>query len=406
MDPLMMGYLMQQQQAQQPPAMANNPDPAAGGDPSFINPAALAAMKAAKQSLGMDAEEQRRATGLALMRFFSGMAKPGYGNGMQGVLQGINENLPSAVETYQNEAGRVAHQNAGILQYATQEQARRDMLRMQMIEKARLDAYRNTKQAETERHNRAQEEYNQGLLGMRGEDAGYRRDKMEYQKKQLELKMKTAERAAEKENRVEEALARGETPFESLEPAARTEYQKTVQKKIQEIPVNQRAIETINKMKAIFKKHPNIGSSWIQILNGNKDSGFKNLFFRKMSDPEELAALEMLTKYGSDLGLSTIYSVPSKMATDLLKNMINNAGPNGKLTKKAFDQIAEEWLQRANGNIRLAKKYEDSLHRRVMISTGDMESASSIQEEARGNPYADIPDDQLLELYKQSGSSE
>lgn len=383
MNPEMMMYLMQQPQA-------SHTLPSEETTSSPFNPAALAAMRAAKQSLGMDEEEQRRAMGLAIMRMFSGMGKPGYGEGFGGALSAATDNIAPAVEAYQGEQNRVANMNASLLGHIESAQLRRDMLQQRMAEKKQMEAHREAQRIETERYHRAQEAKNDRLLDLKALS--------------MSSKMSKQQEAADKERRIEEAINRGETPFEVLEPSARVEYQKKAQKAIHDVRTNQQAIKTIEKMKKIFAKNSDIGNSWVQTLNqDSKSSSLWTILGRKFADPKKLAAAEQLNKYGSDLNLSVIYNVSPKTGTDLLKNMINQSNPSGKLTAEAFNKIADQVAARAHQNINLAKKYQDSLRRRVMVSVEDIEDTDSEKQpsDQHSSPYESISTEELLQRYQQ-----
>jgi hypothetical protein len=149
--------------------------------------------------------------------------------------------------------------------------------------------------------------------------------------------------------------------LDKLEKSARTEFQKQVMKEQRNIPIYENSINTINDMRQIFEKYPDIANKLVNILESDDDGTFSNLLKRWTLSTEELAAVEKLRKSAADLNLSTILGVPGKSATDLLKREIKNAAPNGKLTKKGFDSIAAKWEERAKQNIQLAENMFDDL---------------------------------------------
>lgn len=136
-------------------------------------------------------------------------------------------------------------------------------------------------------------------------------------------------------------------PLDSLEKSAKADYQKKVSASLAQVPINNQAIETIQGMKDIFKKHEDIGSSLIHLLDTEDMNSWGNIIARKFTSQEKLAAMEKLKKMASDLNLSTILGVPGKSATDLLKQEIKKAAPHGILTKEGFDDIANKWEKRA-----------------------------------------------------------
>lgn len=357
MNPEMMMYMMQQQQAPH-----NLPSEETTQSP--FNAGALAAIKSAKQSLGMDEDERRRAMGLAIAKFFSGMAQPGYGPGIAGTLGAAAANVAPALEAYQGEENRIAGLNAALMKHQADYGMAQQKMRQQMTERLLKQAYMDARQKEIERHHKATENRQDTLLQLKAMTSG--------------MKGRKAQQEEEKERRIEEAINKGETPLEVLEPSARAEFQKNAQKTIRDVPVNQRALKTIQKMRDIFKEHPNIGTSWLHLLdNKGKEEGFRQIIGRKFADKKELAALQKLKKYAADLNLATILGVPGKVGTDLLKQTIRESAPGGKLTKEGFDEIAQSWTDRAHENIGQAKKYQDALKRRILPSVEEETSTAT-----------------------------
>jgi hypothetical protein len=328
---------------------------------SVLDEGALSAIKSAKTALQMDEGEKNRALGMGLVKLFAGMAKPGYGNGLNGALSAVSQNMPSAVEAYTGEEGRVQNMNAALLNHISQMQAKQQEAWMNALEKGQERDYKKETLQAKKDHYATIEKKQDNLYDLK--------------KFGLGLKMDKSRQEEDKQRQIDEALARGETPLEVLEPSARAEYQKNALKSIREIPVNKRALQTIGKMRKIFKDHPHIGSDWVQWLAGSndpkKEAGFWQVLGRKFADKKKLAALQQLKKHASDLNLATILGTPGKVGTDLLKRTIVESSPGGNLTQEGFENIAGDWETRAQKNIRLAQKYQQGLRNKIVVSEED-----------------------------------
>lgn len=156
-----------------------------------------------------------------------------------------------------------------------------------------------------------------------------------------------------------------------MEKSAKADYQKTVNKSISQIPINNRAIESIQAMREIFDKNPNIGSALINIADSDDENSWSSWLGKQTMSSADRADMEILKKLSGDLNLSTVLSVPGKSATDLLKQTIKSSAPHGKLTKQAFDKIADSWEKRASENISLALAQAQGLQQgRMVIPNG------------------------------------
>lgn len=131
--------------------------------------------------------------------------------------------------------------------------------------------------------------------------------------------------------------------MDKMGQAAEDKYQTQVIEANKQIKVNEKAIAGIERMKEVFRKYPNIGTSYIQMINSGDEESWSNWVMKKFSNKDELAAMQILAKESNALVLSTVLGVPGKSATDLLKKAIFSASPNGTLTAKGFDHIATTW---------------------------------------------------------------
>jgi hypothetical protein len=177
-----------------------------------------------------------------------------------------------------------------------------------------------------------------------------------------------------------------------LQKSEAVDYGKMVNKAVSQIPVNENAIKSVNAMREVFERNPDIGSSFIHMLDSGDENSWGTWLRKKFVSEQERADMEILKKASSDLNLSTVLSVPGKSATDLLKQTIKSASPTGTLTKQAFDKIANEWEQRALENIGMAKAQAIARAKKQMIvskvSSAQMGDGGSEQDE--GNPFGTL----------------
>jgi hypothetical protein len=145
-------------------------------------------------------------------------------------------------------------------------------------------------------------------------------------------------------------------PLKGREKGEITDYGKTVNKSVSQIPINERAITSVNSMREVFERNPNIGESWINMLSsGEGEDTWGRWIAKKFATRAERADMEILKKASNDLNLSVVLSVPGKSATDILKRAVQAASPTGTLTKQGFDKISNEWEGRAVDNIDMAQ---------------------------------------------------
>lgn len=180
MDPSLLSYIqdVQSQQANQIPnnqqfqeLPPQNPQHMGGGeDESPFRTGIDAARQAAKQSLGMNDEEKKRAEGLAIMSFFNNLSKGGFGPGFQGALGGISQSIHPAMQAYLEEEGRVAGLNNQLDQQYQQAQAQQAALQQKAAEKQAMMEFREAQLGESRRHNESMEQFRNAQLG---ETRGY-----------------------------------------------------------------------------------------------------------------------------------------------------------------------------------------------------------------------------------------
>ena len=407
MNPLYLA--MMQQQGQQSSPMLGMPTSASAdtahlqlipqqtATPTYTNPfdsgiskaiegarSSIAVSEAQKaQALTASLTALAKATAQASSQTPWGMSK---GAGLGHILA---QAAPYGVEAYGNAERQAEQENLGLADYmvklkSTQDETLRKLLKEQLDRQHQDDVL-----SETKRHHGAQEKKQELMLQLKN------------------LKMSHLSRAEEKQRKEEEgqrledeAIARGETPLSVLEKPARAEYQKNALKTIRDVSVNKRAVETIAKMRLLFKDYPDIGSDFTQWLSGSGDpkqeSGFWTVMGRKFADKKKLAALQQLKKHSADLNLSTVLGTPGKVGTDLLKKMIAESSTSGHLTKEGFDSIAGGIESRARKNIRMAEKYREGLKRKIVVMDDEEESAPAQTNPSAPSDLSDVSTEALM----------
>lgn len=327
MDPALKAYLMQL--SDQSIAQGDNP----------IEAGTKSGMEAARQSIGLDEAQRARARGKAFMTLGHHLAQPGYGAGFGGALRAFTTGLLPAAQAYESSIQQAEAQNLARMQSEQMEQLKRMQLEQQeRIAESKL-AQRAQEQEAMQRHRAAQ------LAEMRGYHAG-----------RLGLEER---RLAEKTVKAPEEMPSEGISIASLPKTTQNEFGRMVLKHKQQIPMNKRAIDTINEMEEIFAEHPNIGDSFVNLIEGQEET-IRGSLARLGADKKTLTAIQRLKKLSADLNLSTVMGLPAKAATDLLKQTIRSAAPGGRLTHDAFKHIAESWKKRAEDNIEEATNYEQA----------------------------------------------
>lgn len=332
MDPTLMAY-MQHLSDQE---MGNKYNPLEAGTQSGI--------QAAKKSMAMDETEKARARGLAFMALGQSLSRPGYGQGFSGTLNAINQSLPGAAQAYLGEEARVGQQNAMLHEQMQKEVFRQAQLEQQeRLQQARLDQKRESEDL-LQKHRAAQlaelQQYHKGRLGVEA--------------RKLESKELNAPASESNEGIVLNKMPR----------VFQNEFSKLALKSKDTAKTSKRTIDTINEMEQIFAEHPDIGSSFVNLLEseeGGISGKISRQLTRQFASEKTLTAVQRLRKLSADLNLSTVLGMPGKVATDLLKKQIQASAPGGNLTYDAFKAIAENWKKRAHENINEFEKYQEAL---------------------------------------------
>jgi hypothetical protein len=153
MNPALLAYMQQVQNMPHPANGTTAPSSPIPMDQPPVNPfsvGTMEAIKAAKASLGMDADERRRAMGLAMLHFGSNMANPNIGQGSP--LGAVAQSILPAVQAYQGEENRVQDTNAALAQYIQQAQMQQQMMQYHALKERELMQHRQAELEERKRH--------------------------------------------------------------------------------------------------------------------------------------------------------------------------------------------------------------------------------------------------------------
>ncbi len=320
--------------------------------------------------------QQNRAYGKGIMKFFSNMAdtSKNYGEGTGGKLAKVNAALTPAVEDYHNE----------------QDKMKQELLQEYLLDK-KLEESKEDRDFKKQVHEDSRK-YAEATLA----EARRYHDLTAGQQKKTSLKDQITQKELED---IAQARNKGDISLYELEPSARTEFQKEVQKKIKDVKTNKQGIDSLDKMAAIVKNNPGIGTDFAQYMSSSNPSEFLGNLKRKSANKRKVAAIEQLEKFSADLNLATIQGFSSKTATDILKKTIRDATVNGHLTDEAFFSIYKSNRERALQNISEAQKYNDALKRKVLPSIDfeeDETQSSEAHSSSESNPYASLSTEELM----------
>jgi hypothetical protein len=396
MNPLYLAMMQQQGQQPMPGSVSSAPlqlMPQQTAAPSYTNPfdsGITKAIEGARASIAVSQAQKQEAFGKSLAAFAAALSQPHQqywgDNPRSAMMRQLGTSLAPGVQTYNQAEDQARQENLYLADYmvklkSTQDEALRKLLKEQLDRQHQDDVL-----SETKRHHGAQEKKQELMLQLKN------------------LKMSHLTRAEEKQRKEEEAqrledeaIARGETPLSVLEKPARADYQKKVNKVIMDIPQNKRNLETIAKMRKIFKTYPHIGHSWIHMLDGDdqKEAGFWSTLGRKFANKKELAAAQKLKKLTSSLNFGTIQDVGGKTATNMMKQIIKEASVHGRLEKEAFDDIASDLEKKFSKQLTMAQKYKEGLRRKIMVSDDDVIPQGS------QNPSSDLENVSTQDLMKE-----
>lgn len=356
MNPALANYMMQVQQQKQ--AQAQQPE---GENAHPFQSGISMAMQAARQSMGIPSPENQHQNSVsnAFMAIGDEMMRP-HENRLSGFINPISAGIKAYGQSQQEQGAQEQQMNAMLYAEAIR-QKEKEMAHQQRAEEGSLDR-------ELRREQLAQQmTMHQDELGetRRAHDLAHqdRADMIGIRQKNLEDRYGISgliDNMNPSENKKEVSL-------NSLNKTFVNEWSKDVRKEISQIPAHEKVIGTIDKMGEIFKKYPNVGASFLNLLEdgGKSEGGALNYLSRMFVDKNELTAIQQLKKLSSDLNLSMIKAFPGKAVTDIMKRTIRDAAPSGKLTYDAFKAISEDWKNESQHNIERARQNQDAITRGV-----------------------------------------
>lgn len=357
------------------PSTNTMPLPDMGGPINPFDKGSIAAIRAAKQSLGLTEEEKREAMGTAIMQFFANMSQPGGQPGFAGSLQKITQSLNPAMQAYDQYKAGITNQNMMLAGELANRQA----------------DYRKAQQQAME-------------------NALNRQDTVEYRKASLALQKlqneqmtpyQRAHLALEREKLKNDYMMGGqidEMPFSQMDKEEKKIAFDDINKARRNMPVYKTNIRNLQKMQEIFDKNPNIGTSYVQLLNDNSKDNFPTklikLWGKKLINKQDLDDMTELNKYAADLNLGVIKDYPAKTGTDVLKAMISKANPDGSIPKGAFDAITKDLIARNEHNKNYVMKALEGRKRGIFVMNlgyEEGENNNELSSEESGNSYENVP---------------
>jgi hypothetical protein len=363
------GEQQQQSMPQMPPPMLTQ----TGYNP--ITAGTIAAMKSAKQSIQADDDDRRRAMGMAMMQFAHGLGKTGYGSGLNGALNAVNQNLFPAYQTYQSgiDNSEAKNQNMLINQLSLEQQHRGEQYR---------------RQRDKEEDALARERMHTDRTAQR-EMAN-----------QLRLEQK-----AEK-LRSEGKMPEGATLFESMPSGVQRDSHKEMSDTLKEGLSAIKGKKILSNMEEIISSNPHLWNSYAQIIAAeeSKNPTLANQLLAKLNK-NDLDKIKILQKYTNSLGINEMKSVGGR-PTDILKKTIFEAVASGKLSPEAFKEIKHSMEENFDTSISYATQAEEGLKYGWYKPTSLGQEKTSKKEEAPihkantqeslpANPLENMSDDEL-----------
>jgi len=321
-----MQMLEQAQNANQPqnagqfahPFQSQMPSIQSYGNP--LDQGTMSGMRAARESIAGDEEQNRRAMGQAMMHVFSNMYKrrssgePMFGLGS--LANSLNESVIPAVSAH-NQARE--HERMINLKMLQRQDDLNQSFRQEQLKREQLD--------ETKR-------YNDAHLGQLMQKA-----KMQYGAKGIE-----------NVNNVSKLMEIGEAPanavpLASLPKNVQLTYHKDMLEKANKGKFYNNVISTLDEMQKLSDEYPDLDTDFNQIFLDPENAKTKSAIALSkvgMSDKKSRAAIEKWTKLTSNLVTSKISGMSGKAVTDIMKKNIMEGVPRFGLTKEARDYNIKE----------------------------------------------------------------
>jgi hypothetical protein len=301
----MEGMPEQQQQMQQ--EMVQQPQ-----KPNPLQAGSMAAVEAAKRSLEMSENENRRALGRAMIGMMSGMSQaPSYGKGLAGNLGALTAGFAPALSAYDSERDRISQINHALQVQQKQEEmmARKEEREMKRMAHDIDMEGRKVKVAE-------------GYLGLE-------RTKHEDEKREHE----------------ELAQPGAKIPLSRLKPSQWNLAQKEIQSNIEKGEASHHALETIGHVKSILKHDPNITKNMSTIMLAAQ-RGDPSIVRQKLNSwfiPEETRAnAEMLAKHLSNLYTSKLKGFSPRGMNMFLEKQLREGNVDINMGAPAMIELLEQ----------------------------------------------------------------
>lgn len=376
MDPIQF-YMQNPQFMQQQGGGQSAPPPSAPPPPMLtqtgynpITAGTLAAMKSAKQSIGADDDDRRKAMGMAMMQFAHGMGKTGYGSGIGGAINAASQNLFPAYQTYQGGIDNSQARNHIMLNN-----------QLEMERQHRAEEYRRQRDIQEDRISRERMHV----------DKSTQRDMM----KQLHLEQKSERMIAEGK------MPAGATLIESMTPGEKQQVHKEMSESLNEGIAALKGKSILGKMDNIISSNPGLWNSYAQIVAAEEsDPTLAKQMMAKLNKPD-LDKIKILQKYTNSLGLNEIKTIGGR-PTDILKKTVFEAVASGKLSPEAFKEIKTSMEEGFDKSVSQAQISKEGLKNRWYMPK-ELNVEKPIQEEeakapikaSQSNPFENISDEEL-----------
>ena len=294
---------------------------ALGGVSSPISSGAFTAMNHIRQATAMNESEKRRALGLGLMGFASALSKPGYGQGLSGMLGAVNAGFSPAIQAYLNEQNRVEQQNANVLKTvmdAEDKQAERD--------------YKEKHLQEMARHNKAQE-----VISGTDAEVNKQLKQIQLNQKKMELENKKALTAEDTEiykNNGDRVQSIQTMPYQT-----QLHLEKKGDEFLSKANSASEGLEAINTMKEIATRNPGILSNWkwVQQYSFTHDpSQVKSLIMNSTLPEKDKEDLFNLASASKELLVKSIKGMPNNSLNQQMEKFISGATAGGHMPQKAL----------------------------------------------------------------------
>lgn len=322
-------YMMQQEQ---PQMQFPNGMPMRQPEVSPLESGASRGWEAAKRSLEMSSNENRRAMGRALMAFVGGMDRhqPGVGSGLSGALGSISHGFEPALAAYDAERDRIAKMNL-----ALQQQEKIESL------KERQEARAQSR----DMHNMNMEEKRVGLL----EDSfNLKQKKYDEEAKELEVLNQ----------------ASGKIPLSFFKSPSMQKYaQNYVDKKIEEGDHAARMMDTLSRLNSIYDMNPDISkhmSTLVLAAQSNDPTVMRQKLINLGIPEEQRADYDLAAKYFANLKVDGVKALGGVRANTFIEKLISQATPGTLQSGTAVKRLLGEMHKEAEHSYENAQKVSDA----------------------------------------------